>query len=283
MIRMRTNRGPWALAIVVSVSLAPTVHAQSSAGSTTRMETAPLMVEGTSTLREERPVGTYNQPRWTATRRFPGTRVYVIPENAIETEFWSRPTFNKDGTKEIRNLYEVEVGLPYRFQLDLYYRSDQVLGQEYLNGAQIEMRWAFADWGKIWGNPTLYFEYAPLQAQPDKLETRLLLGDQLAPRWHWGVNLNWEGELSGEEEYEYQIAGGLSYTVVDEKFSLGVEGKALFTDQRDRRGHLTDVYLIGPSIQWRPLPKWTINLAPLLGVGHNSPDAEITFNTSWEF
>ncbi len=70
-------------------------------------------------------IGSYGQPRWTATRRFPNTRVYVIPEGKVEFEYWVRPTFENDGNTETRTLYELEFGLPYRFQLDLYLRSDQ--------------------------------------------------------------------------------------------------------------------------------------------------------------
>jgi hypothetical protein len=239
--------------------------------------------EKTSDLREEDRVGTYAQPRWTATRRFPNTRVYVIPEKQIEVEYWIRPTFNRDGETEIRSLYELEIGLPYRFQLDLYYRSDQVGTEDYLNGAQFEIRWALADWGKIPLNPTIYLEYAPLEDRPDKVEARLLLGDELAPRWHYGINLNIEAETGGAREIEYQISGGLSYTVIDEKFSAGIEAKALFTDDHDHRGTFTDQYLVGPSFQYRPLPQLTINLAPLVGIGDNSPDAEVTLNVGYEF
>ena len=247
-------------------------------------ELPAVTVEGQKVpdLREEDLVGSYNQPRWSATRRFPGTRIYVIPENQVEVEFWARPTFNRDGSTETRLLYEVEIGLPHRFQLDLYYRAD-IADNDYHNGAQLEMRWALADWGKIPGNPTLYLEYAPLEDAPDKVEARLLLGDQLAPRWHWGLNLNAEFELSGEEEHEYQVSGGLSYAVIDEKFSAGAEFKALFTDELGSRGTFTDVYLVGPSFQWRPLPQLTVNLAPLLGIGPDSPTAEVTLNVGYEF
>src|SRR4051794_15727382 len=48
--------------------------------------------EKPSDLREEDRVGSYGQPRWTATRRFLGTRVYVEPEGKIEFEYWLRPT-----------------------------------------------------------------------------------------------------------------------------------------------------------------------------------------------
>lgn len=246
-------------------------------------ELPPVTVVGEkSALREEDRVGTYQQPRWTATRHFPGTRVYVIPENQVEVEFWARPTIARDGSTETRLLYELEIGLPYRFQIDLYYRADVEEG-DYRNGAQFEMRWALADWGKIPGNPAIYLEYAPLESAPDKIEGRLLFGDQFAPRWHWGLNLNAELETGGAREYEYQISGGVSYTVIDEKFSVGAEAKALFTDTRDNRGTFTDVYLFGPSLQWRPMPQLTINLAPLVGIGPDSPSAEVTLNIGWEF
>jgi len=47
-------------------------------------------------LFEEQRIGSYQQPRWTATRRFPTTRVYVVPEGKVEFEYWLRPTFNRD-------------------------------------------------------------------------------------------------------------------------------------------------------------------------------------------
>src|SRR4029079_14072784 len=82
-------------------------------------ELPPVTVVGEAQpqLKEEERVGSYEQPRWTATRRFPNTRIYVIPEKQVEVEYWIRPTFTRDGTTEIRSLYELEVGLPWRFQL----------------------------------------------------------------------------------------------------------------------------------------------------------------------
>lgn len=248
-------------------------------------ELPPVTVVGEkpAELREDQRVGSYGQPRWTATRRFPNTRVYVIPEHTYAVEYWLRSTFDRNGVTEFRHLYEFEIGLPYRFQLDLYYRGDQTTDSKYLNGAQIEMRWALADWGKIPLNPTIYLEYAPLEDRPDKVEGRLLLGDDLAPGWHWGVNLNGEFETGGNREYEYQVSGGISYTLIDMKLDVGAEGKILLTDQHDHRGDFVDQYLVGPSIQWRPVPNMSVNLAPLVGIGVNSPYVEATLNVGWEF
>jgi len=41
--------------------------------------------------------------------------------------------------------------------------------------------------------------------------------------------------------------------------------------------------LLGPSIQYRPLPQMTINFAPLVGLTDDSPDAQIYLNLGWEF
>ncbi len=180
-----------------------------------------------SGLREEDRIGSYGQPRWTATRRFPSTRVYVIPEGHVEVEGWARATMlrsDQGGETEWRFLQEVEIGLPNRFQLDLYLRQDtDTASDKLLWGGQFEVRYALADWGKIWGNPTLYFEYLTLEDRPDKIEPKLLLGDEICEGWHWAVNFIAEIELSDTREHEWSVTGALSNTVIDEKLSLGVE------------------------------------------------------------
>jgi len=235
-------------------------------------------------LREEDRVGSYGQPRWTATRRFTSTRVYVVPDGKIEFEYWLRPTINKDGSTETRSLYEVEMGLPQHFQLDLYLRTDQEGDKgDMLLGEQIEVRWAFADWGKIPGNPAVYLEYAMLEDRPDTIEPKLLLGGELAPRWHWGANLVAEWELSGQRSHEYQLTGAISYTLIDQKFSVGAESQLIMTDVAGDRGNFDTEVLLGPSVQFRPLPQMTINFAPLVGLTDDSPDAQIYLNLGWEF
>jgi len=258
--------------------------------STTRLRTWELpavTVTGVPppALREEEAIGPYGQPRWTATRRFLTTRVYVVPEGKIETEVWARYTQPKHGeTGEWRTLQELEIGLPHRFQLDLYLRQDfENHADNFLWGGQFEVRYALADWGKIWGNPTLYFEYAPLEDRPDVIEPKLLLGGELAPRWHGAINLVAEMELSGEETHEYQVTSGISYAVTDSRFSVGVENKFVFADTKGDRGDFTYENLIGPSLQYKPVPGMTINFVPLVGVTHDSPKAQVFLNAGWEF
>jgi len=226
-------------------------------------------------------IGSYGQPRWTADRRFPNTRVYVIPEGKVEFEYWVRPTFGDEVTT--RTLYEIEFGLPYRLQLDIYLRSDQEGKGDYEWAQQLELRYALADWGVIPGNPTIYLEYIRHENEADAFEPKLLLGGEIAPRWHWGVNLAMELALGDTREREFEINGGISYTVVDPSFSVGLEGKADFTDEQGSRGSFDDTYLIGPDVQWKPLPAVTINLVGLVGVGQGSPDGQVTLNIGYEF
>ncbi|QOV88587.1 hypothetical protein [Humisphaera borealis] len=240
--------------------------------------------EALGAFREEDKIGPYGQPRWTARRFTPGTRVYVRPPGVVEFEYWLRPTIEKDGNTEIRTLYEIGIGLPYRFQVDFYLRTDSGGdGEETKVGQQLEVRWAVADWGKIWGNPTLYFEWVQKDADPDQFEFKLLLGDELTPRWHWGVNLVAEMELGGEREYEYQVTGGVTYAVIDSVLSLGLEAQWLFADVKEDRGNFSHTVFVGPTIQWRPIEPLRIAFSPLVGVTDDSPDFRAFLNVGWEF
>ncbi len=249
-------------------------------------EGKPVVVEGkrVSGLREEDRVGSYGQPYWTEHRRFTETRVYVRDEGTVDFEFWLQPEF-KDGEQVVTKQYEFEFGLPERFQLDLYLVShkDYADGPEQFDEQKFEVRWAFADWGKIWGNPTAYLEWASKSDAADSIEGKLLLGDELAEGWHWGTNLVFEAETGGELERNYEITAGISKTLVDSKFSVGAEIKAAMADVESDRGNFANEVLIGPSVQFLPLPNAHIDFAALAGVTDDSPDAKLTFVFGWAF
>lgn len=237
-------------------------------------------------LREESHIGSYEQPLWTATRRFPTTRVYVVPEGKMEVEYWLRTTFKQDGTTSYRSLYEAEFGLPHRFQLDLYYRTDQSGSDgEIYASEQIELRYALADWGVLPGNPALYLEWIrhDRREEPDQIEPKILFGGELARGWHWGVNFVAECQTGGDLEREYQLCSGLSYAIRDYKLALGAECKAAFTDTKKDRGNFDENIVAGPSLQYRPYPQMTMNIAPLFGVTDASDKAQLWVNVGWEF
>jgi len=236
-------------------------------------------------LREEDRIGSYDQPRWTAKRLFPSTRVYVIPEGKFGLEFWTRAMVPEEGRTEVETQYEAEIGLPHRFQLDLYYVTTKTGEEGELNVEEqkYEIRYALADWDEIWMNPTLYFEYVQRDAQADKVEYKLLLGDELGEGWHFGSNLVFEHELDGAGENEYELTLGLARTVVDERFSVGAEVKAALVDEHTDRGDYEKELEIGPSFRYQPLPQMHIDFAPLIGIGADSRAADIFVVVGWEF
>jgi len=238
-----------------------------------------------SDLHEEDRIGPYGQPEWTAHRRFPFTRTYVRPPGTFSFEYWDRTTIpHGGGPASTITQYEFEVGLPGRFQLDLYLNQNKDGRDSAMSSENaFELRYALADWGKLWGNPTLYAEYVSRDAQVDKAEFKLLLGDELSPSWHWGTNLYFERELGDTGENDYGWTTGLSKTLADQRFSLGVETKMEYVDLSASRGDYDKVVLLGPSMQYRPTSHVHMDFAPLFGVGPDSPDMQALFVLGYEF
>ena len=104
----------------------------------------------------------------------------------------------------------------------------------------------------------------------------MLIGDQFAKRFHWGVNVVWEAEIGGEREQEFQIPGGLSYTLIDGRLSIGVEFLYDHDTVRHQRGDPLHQFNIGPSLQLRVTDKLHVDLSCMFGTNRDS-DREIGF------
>jgi hypothetical protein len=248
-------------------------------------EMPPINVVGNSTqLREEQKIGTYGQPVWTADRRFSEVRVYVQPEGSIDAEFWVIPQINRHGASELVTQYEVEVGFPGRIQMDLYLvpRFEGSGGKTFVDES-IEFRYAFANWGEIWGNPTYYIELIHQDQGPDQIEQKMLFGGIIAPRWHWGWDLTFQHSFGADYEDTYETTVGVSYTLLDNKFDVGGEFKLQENTFHGDRRHFQDNTFVGPSFQYRPLPRMHVDFTPLIGVTHESPAAEVYMLVGFEF
>lgn len=248
------------------------------AGAPVRMP--PVVVEGEHPQsQEESLVGPWNQPEWTQQRRFSTTRIYLqkAPWEAGFEQWW-RGRFFRDSTQQHRFQEEIEVGLPFRTQLDLYetWMSDQA-GHMRHTDFDVELRWALADWGKIPLNPTLYGEWKFVDKNegPDVFEVKLLLGEDLAPRWHWGLNAAWEQEVGGSRATELAVSQGVSYSLIDQRLGAGVEMVFRHETANGSRGDPGISFLIGPSVQWRPWKNTHLDIVPLIGTTYDSPRAEI--------
>jgi len=238
-----------------------------------------LIVSSTA-YAEEQTNGVYGEPEWVGHRRFSTTRVYIQKDpGEIGVEEWYRTRFYDEGRVTQRFQQEVEIGLPHRMQLDLYEKlihdnsDDEHWRQDEF---AVELRYAFADWGKLPGNPTIYEEYAFTDGGPDVLESKLLFGED-CHGWHWGVNFIWEQELWGEKGTEWGIAGGLSRTVIDNKLSLGIEGKWTHAESEAHE------FILGPSIQWLPTANTHLDLVAMGGLNDESPNAECWLIFGFDF
>jgi hypothetical protein len=257
-----------------------------------------VVVKGTVYSEEDR-VGPYKQPEWTQHRRWPTTRVYVQqPPGEVEFEQWLEIRVPKKGGKnnETRLRQEFEFGLGGRFQLDLYmlevYKQRQNTAGVEENffewrGWSAELRWAVADYDEIFGNPTLYFEYILLNEGGDTIEPKLLLGGEVAPGWHWGVNFVYERELQGERDRteEFKITIGFSHTLIDKYLSIGIAGETAYEVEHEdsTRGERSREVHIGPSLQFRPVPKAHIDIEPLWGVTGESKRLKMFIVFGWDF
>lgn len=244
-------------------------------------------VPGEAPITEEMPVGPYGQPEWTTQRRFSTTRVYLqkMPWEAGVEQWW-RGRFYRDGTAKHLFQEEIEIGLPHRFQVDLYenWVMDDHRRMRHHDVAA-ELRWAPADWGKIPLNPAIYGEWKFVDASqgPDVYEIKLLLGEEIAPRWHWGFNAVFEQEVGGERAREIAFSQGVSYTLIDQRLSAGVEMQFKHETERTTRNNPEIKFQIGPSVQWRPTSRWHIDVVPLFGVTQESPRVEAFVIIGFDF
>ena len=239
-------------------------------------EAAAVEVTGSApdVLRQDMPVGPYSQPEWTTERAFGASRVYVRPPGTMSfNHFWT-PEFN-DGDVEHSFREEVEIGLPYRFQLDVYQNWGIEEGDAFYKGSSVELRYALANWGKIPLNPTLYGEWTFNDSVPDRWELKLLLGQTFCRRWNWAGNFTYEQETGGERERETAVSSALTYALIDQTLNAGVEMLWERKTSKDTRGDPQNEFLIGPSINVRPTRFSFITVAPLFGTTEDSPNAEV--------
>ncbi|MEI8106970.1 MAG: transporter [Verrucomicrobiota bacterium] len=227
---------------------------------------------------EDRPIDESQRPEWTSKRRFTTTRIYIQRAPwEVGAEQWWRVRQRRDGTVENKFQEEIEIGLPYRIQLDLYVDWYKETGKAaFYSDTAFEIRWALADWGKLLFNPTLYAEYKVVDpdAGPDVYEFKVLFGDTLTPRVHWGLNFAYEQEIGGERATEFAIQGGLSYSVIDEKLGVGIEMQYKDESTNGTRGTPERKFLIGPSVQWRPTSRTHLDLVAQWGTNADAVNFE---------
>ncbi|HEV8394075.1 MAG TPA: hypothetical protein VGQ37_07365 [Vicinamibacterales bacterium] len=230
------------------------------------------------------------QPQWTARPLFSETEVYVLPKGATALVFDLRPTTSASGPTVTRSAYRAEFGLPVRFQLGLHAtgrttgRQDGRIGN--IDAQALEMRWAVADWGRAFGNPTIQAGWTEASRGPDIGELKLLLGGGIGPAWHWGSNVAWTQEASGERAVDRAWSAGVSYAA-GRFASVGVETRLALVDRLAADGRsrtsMTRELLAGPSLQIRPARRLYLDVAALFGTTTAAPRSRMALIAGWEF
>lgn len=228
-------------------------------------------------------VGPYGQPLWTTIRMFPSTRVYVMnPPGTAMYEKWFDIRDRRNGPAQIRMRDEFTFGLGKRLQLDLYSHTvyDGIDGAKTFKwrGFSWEFRYALADWGKIWGNPTLYYEMKMLDGRWG-IEPKLLLGDRIGKRGVWGLNAIYEANLGGtKEEQEREYAYTASYAnIINNDLSVGISHMFRYNDYEGG----SQEWYVGPLVQYRFSNKGYLNIEHMPGINQDAKQSRTLIIFGW--
>lgn len=279
--------------LVIILGTAVSSYAQYSNSAISRGSAARDTIKATVTMNEvivttkkhplQTRVGEYNQPLWSTIRMFPSTRVYVMnPPGTGMYEKWFDIRDRRNGPAQIRMRDEFTFGLGKRLQVDLYSHTvyDGEAGNKTFawRGFSWEVRYALADWGKIWGNPTLYFEHKLLNGNMG-IEPKLLLGDNLGTNGIWGLNLIYEANLAPTREgQEREYAGTASYGyILNNDITVGAS-----TMYRNNDGNSTELY-IGPLLQYRFNGRTSLSIEVMPGLTQESKSSRSTVILAWRF
>jgi hypothetical protein len=231
-------------------------------------------------------VGENNQPAWTLVRKFPSTRTYImVPKGTVMYEKWFDMRTPRGGDPtEVRMRDEIAFGLANRLELDLYlhtvYKSDGYESSYGFRGFSWEIRYALAEWGKIWGNPTLYFEHKLLDGKYQGIEPKLLLGDRIGKRGIWGVNLIYEAYTAPtredqKREYAYTASYG---QVINDDLTIGVSNMFRHNDVDG-----SNEWYVGPALQYRFNGNAYVNFELLPGLNEDANKFRNTIIFGWRF
>ena len=279
--------------LVIILGTAVSSYAQYSNSAISRGSAARDTIKATVTMNEvivttkkhplQTRVGEYNQPLWSTIRMFPSTRVYVMnPPGTGMYEKWFDIRDRRNGPAQVRMRDEFTFGLGKRLQVDLYSHTvyDGEAGNKTFawRGFSWEVRYALADWGKIWGNPTLYFEHKLLNGNMG-IEPKLLLGDNLGTNGIWGLNLIYEANLAPTREgQEREYAGTASYGyILNNDITVGAS-----TMYRNNDGNSTELY-IGPLLQYRFNGRTSLSIEVMPGLTQESKSSRSTVILAWRF
>jgi hypothetical protein len=270
----------------------------------------PAAVEQVVVTGEELP-SAYGAPVSFSQSRFsPLTNAYVLPSGAVYSSLIYENDVVHFRSPDHTFTQEIEVGLPYRINLAIENSVERNAGTLQDATFSVEARYALADWNKIPLNPTFFAEYkfgignilhdegAPTPGHkfgpggfdrsmeiPDAYELRLLLAQDFFERAEWALNLFFEQEIGGDRGREWGIAQSVvvPFWLAHEELKGGAEFLFRSFSDKGTRGTPYNSFVIGPTVAWRPSRNTRLDVSPLFGVNHKSPELQFFAAFSYYF
>jgi hypothetical protein len=144
---------------------------------------------------------------------------------------------------------------------------------------------------------------------PDGYELRLLLSQDFFERIEWALNGFFEQEMAGDRGREWGIAqsvvtpisffprtqsappstdhkgvaGAPAREQVDESLKAGIEFQFRSFSDSSSRGNPYNTFVIGPTVAWKPSRNTRLDVSPLFGVNHKSPELQLFVVFSYLF
>ena len=289
---------------------------QSARAQTTTQQAVVVTAAGVPGAYEEVP-SAYGAPPEFSRSRFSNTvNAYVLPPWAFFFgELFEGQGF-RHGPPDYLFTQEIEMGLPWRFNVAAEAQFERFNGGGGARSVSLEARWALADWNKIPLNPTLFAEYkfgvgtirheeveppggeegggegegeeeeegGPPKV-PDAYEFRLLLAQDFGEHVEWAMNWFFEKENTGDRGREWGFSQALMTPILlpNERLKIGVEMLYRNLTVKDTRGDPENIFVIGPSLSWKPSAHTRLDVSPLFGTTDDSPVADVFVAFSWLF
>ena len=246
-----------------------------------------MAVVSTGVPGENKIVGDYAQPEWSARRPFPGVSVYVQPGQQFEFEAGLQDATTPAGVHHREWTQELEAGLGHRLQLALEntvanFREESGGPLSWREDSlRLSTRYALANWGKLPLNPALGAGWRFNSGAPDALSCQLVLGDEFTPRLHWAADLQAERQTSTPRHRELTAATALTYSVTNETLNVGVQ--AQWKQSRELSDPSSVRIEAGPCFQYRPVDQLHFDCVVLWGREKSRAVHSVLLSFGFEF
>ena len=246
-----------------------------------------MAVVSTGVPGENKIVGDYAQPEWSARRPFPGVSVYVQPAAQLEFEAGFQDATTPTGIHHREWTQELEAGLGHRLQLALEntvanFREESGGPLSWREDSlRLSTRYALANWGKLPLNPALGVSWRFNSGAPNALGGQLVLGEEFTPRLHWAADLQSEWQTGAPRHRELTAATALTYSVTNETLNVGVQAQWKQTRERADPGSIR--LEAGPCIQYRPVDQFHLDCVVLWGREKSRAVHRVLLSFGFEF